>query len=140
MVVTEEIDALKVMAIDAKRYLIAPRFLALAIALPCLAVLADVAGIFGGLLVGVFGLDLSPVTYWNQTIETVLLSDILAGLLKSFVFANVIAVVCCHEGISLTGGPEEVGRATTRAVVISIILVIIADFAFTSIFYFVPKL
>lgn len=139
MVVTEEIDALKVMAVDSKRYLIAPRFLAMAIALPCLAILADVAGIFGGFLVGVFGLDLSPVSYWNRTVSTLLMSDIVTGLLKSFVFANVIAVVCCHEGITLRGGPEEVGRATTRAVVFSIILVIVADFAFTSIFYFVPR-
>lgn len=135
MVVTEEVDALTVLAIDPKRFLFAPRYVALAIALPCLATVADIAGIAGGFTVGVFGLDIGFEHYWRQTVEAILLKDLLTGLVKSFVFANVIAVVCCHMGLTLRGGPEEVGRATTRAVVLSIVLVIVTDFVFTALFY-----
>ncbi len=135
MVVTEEVDALRVMGLNPRRFLVAPRFAAMVLALPCLAILADLAGITGGFVVGVFGLDIGANHYWNQTITALYTSDILSGLVKSFVFANVIAVVACHCGLSLTGGPEQVGRATTRAVVSSIIIVILADFFFTSIFY-----
>lgn len=137
MVVTEEVDALRVMGLNPRRFLVAPRFAAMVLALPCLAILADLAGIFGGFVVGVFGLDIGANHYWNQTVTSLYTADILSGLVKSFVFANVIAVVACHCGLSLTGGPEEVGRATTRAVVTSIIIVILADFLFTSIFYLI---
>ena len=135
MVVTEEVDALRVMAIDPKRFLVAPRFAAMALALPCLVILADISGIAGGFAVGVFGLDLGPVHYWNQTVQALYLTDVASGLLKAFIFANVIAIVACNQGLGLRGGPEEVGRATTRAVVWSIVLVIISDFLFTIIFY-----
>ena len=137
MVVTEEVDALKVMAIDPKRFLFAPLSVAVAIALPCLTTVADLAGIAGGFLVGIFGLDIGFTHYWNETLKAVLMKDLLTGLMKSFVFANVIAVVCCYMGLGLRGGPEEVGKATTRAVVVSIVLVIVTDFVFTAFFYFV---
>jgi phospholipid/cholesterol/gamma-HCH transport system permease protein len=135
MVVTEEVDALKVMAIDPRRFLIAPRFAAMVIAMPLLAVLADVAGIFGGLAVGAVGLGISPSLYLEQTVRALFMSDVLTGLVKSFVFACVIAVISCQQGLSLRGGPEAVGRATTRAVVLSILIVIIADFCFTTLFF-----
>lgn len=135
MVVTEEVDALRMMAIDPKRFLVAPRFAAMVVALPCLTLIADLAGITGGFLVGTLGLDLGATHYWNQTLSAVYLSDILTGLVKAFVFANIIAVVACQKGLALRGGPEEVGRATTSAVVFSIIIVIVADFFFTSLFY-----
>ncbi len=135
MVVTEEVDALKVMGLNPRRFLVAPRFAAMLVALPCLVIISDLAGITGGFVVGVFGLDIGSTHYWNQTMQALYASDILTGLLKAFVFGNVIAVVACHSGLTLTGGPEEVGRSTTRAVVTSIIVVILADFLFTSIFY-----
>ncbi len=91
MVVTEEVDALKVMGLSVRRYLVAPRFAALVLALPCLAIVADVAGIAGGFVVGVFGLDLGATHYWNQTMSSLHLSDIVSGLFKSFALANVLA-------------------------------------------------
>jgi phospholipid/cholesterol/gamma-HCH transport system permease protein len=135
MVVTEEVDALTVLAIEPKRFLVAPRYLAMAIALPCLTTVADLAGVAGGFVVGTFGLDIGFTHYLNETLRAVLMKDLVTGLAKSLVFANVIAVVCCHMGLRLRGGPEEVGRATTRAVVLSIVLVIVADSLFTALFY-----
>jgi phospholipid/cholesterol/gamma-HCH transport system permease protein len=135
MVVTEEVDALKVMAVDPRRFLFAPRFTAMVIAMPLLAILADVAGIFGGLAVGTVGLGISPSIYMEQTVRALHMSDVLTGLVKSFVFACVIVVISCQQGLSLRGGPEAVGRATTRAVVLSILIVIVADFCFTTLFF-----
>jgi phospholipid/cholesterol/gamma-HCH transport system permease protein len=135
MVVTEEVDALRVMDVEPRRYLVAPRFAALALALPCLATLADVAGIAGGFAIATLGLGIGFEQYWTQTVTGLHMSDLVTGLIKSFVFANVIAIVSCHEGLAIRGGPEEVGRATTRAVVLSIILVIVSDFVFTTLFY-----
>ncbi len=137
MVVTEEVDALRVMAIDPRRFLVAPRFAALSLALPCLVVLSDAAGIFGGMAVGVFGLNLGVAHYWHETVQALYLSDIATGLVKAFVFGNVIAVVACHRGLSIRGGPEAVGRATTWALVTSIVVVIFADLLFTTFFYLV---
>jgi len=135
MVVTEEVDALRVMAIEPRRFLVAPRFVAMIVALPGLALLADAAGIFGGFMVGVVGLQISPSFYIQQTIESIHLSDVMTGLVKSFVFGCVIAVIACQQGLSLRGGPEAVGRATTRAVVLSILIVILADFFATTLFF-----
>ncbi|MCU0725936.1 MAG: MlaE family lipid ABC transporter permease subunit [Planctomycetes bacterium] len=136
MVVTEEVDALRVMDVEPRRFLVAPRFAALAVALPCLATLSDAAGIAGGFAVATVGLGIGFEHYWIQTVTGLHVSDLVTGLVKSFVFANVIAIVSCHEGLAIRGGPEEVGRATTRAVVTSIILVIVSDFVFTTLFYF----
>jgi phospholipid/cholesterol/gamma-HCH transport system permease protein len=137
MVVTEEVDALRVMAVDERRYLVAPRFAALALALPGLTIIADVAGIAGGFLIGVLGLEIGFSHYLSETVQSLHMSDILSGIFKSFIFANVIAVVSCHRGLSIRGGPEAVGRATPRAVVTSIIMIIVADVVFTMFFYLV---
>jgi phospholipid/cholesterol/gamma-HCH transport system permease protein len=137
MVVTEEIDALRTMGLNPMRYLVVPRCLALAIALPGLAVIADVVAIFGGMLIGVFNLGLSFPTYWNETLHAVQLSDFLTGVLKALVFGVVIANVGVFEGLHVKGGAEGVGRATTRAVVASILLIIVTDTVFTTLFYFV---
>jgi phospholipid/cholesterol/gamma-HCH transport system permease protein len=135
MVVTEEVDALRVMAIEPRRFLVAPRFVAMIVALPGLALLANAAGIFGGFAVGVVGLEISPSLYVQQTLEAIHLSDVMTGLVKSFIFGLVIAVIACQQGLNLRGGPEAVGRATTRAVVLSILIVILADFAATTLFF-----
>jgi len=135
MVVTEEVDALKVMAIEPRRFLVAPRFVAMIIALPGLALVADAAGIFGGFAIGVVGLEISPSLYIQQTIDAIHLSDVMTGLVKSFAFGCVIAVISCQQGLNIRGGPEAVGRATTRAVVLSILIVILADFFATTLFF-----
>jgi len=135
MVVTEEVEALEVMAVEPRRFLVAPRFAATAVVLPLLAVLSEVVGILGGLAVGVFALDLGLSHYLADTFQAIHLSDVVTGLVKSLVFANVIAVVSCYKGLTLRGGPEAVGRATTQAVVQSILLVIVFDFVFTTLFF-----
>ncbi|MCM8819640.1 MAG: ABC transporter permease [Candidatus Omnitrophica bacterium] len=136
MKVSEQIEALETMAINPVRFLAVPRFLALFFMLPCLTILGNLAGIFGGFLVGVGSLNINPELYLQTTFKYLKLKDIFTGLTKSFVFALIIALIGCYEGLNTKGGAEGVGRATTRAVVISFILIIFADCIITAIFYF----
>lgn len=135
MVVSEEIMALETMAIRPVPFLVVPRFIALAVMVPCLTILADCVGLFGGFCIGVGNLDISAGAYIHNTIEGLENQDIITGLVKSVGFAGVIALVSCHEGLAVSGGPEGVGAATTRSVVMSILLIIVTDLIFTIIFY-----
>lgn len=135
MRVTEELDALKTMALDPVAFLVAPKFIAMAVMLPCLAILADLLGILGGSLFGVIGGGYTFGGYMLATRDALLLRDITSGVVKSVVFGIVITAVGCHEGFSTGAGAEEVGRSTTSAVVISILLVIVIDLIFTGLFY-----
>lgn len=135
MVVGEEIMALQTMALRPTPFLVVPRVIALGAMLPCVTVIANVTGIFGGYCVGVFNLDLSHYQYINGTTETLTLTDLYTGLVKSIAFGLVIATVSCHEGLSVRGGAEGVGAATTRSVVYSILLIIVTDLVFTAIFF-----
>jgi phospholipid/cholesterol/gamma-HCH transport system permease protein len=135
MRVSEEIDALRALGVSATGLLVVPRLAALALALPCLALLADVAGVLGGLSVGVLVLDLPVAAYWNQTLAALSLADVLTGLFKASVFGATIALVGCHAGLAVTGGAAGVGRAATAAVVASIFLTILLDSLFTALFY-----
>ena len=136
MKVTEQIDALETLAAPPVKYLVAPRFLALFTMLPLLTIYADMVGITGGYAVSVYKLGLTHALYWRMTFDPMQLKDIFTGLFKSLVFASIISVISCFEGLRVQGGAEGVGRATTRAVVISFILIIVADAFFTVIFYF----
>ena len=135
MRVTEELDALEIMALDPVAFLVVPKFLAMAVMMPCLAVWADLMGILGGSVFGVVGGGFTFSGYLIATRDALLLRDITTGVLKSLVFGMVITAVGCHEGFSTGAGAEEVGRTTTSAVVISILLVIIIDLIFTTLFY-----
>lgn len=135
MVISQEIDALQTMAISPIRFLVVPKVVALVTMLPLLTVVSDVAGILGGYLVGVFGLDLGSDPYLTQTVQSLLISDVLTGLIKSVVFALIIAFVGAYKGFTVHGGPEAIGRATTSAVVTAIILSIVANAIFTAFFY-----
>ncbi len=135
MVVSEEIMALETMAVRPVPFLVVPRFIALMVMLPCLTILADIVGILGGFCVGVGNLEISAGAYINNTLEGLANQDIITGLIKSVGFAAVIAIVACHEGLSVRGGPEGVGTATTRSVVMAILLIILTDLMFTIIFY-----
>ena len=137
MVVNEEVDALETMGLHPIKFLVAPKFIAMALMQPCLTIIADLVGIFGGFLVSVFSLKMNPHLYFVYMIEYLLMKDITAGLIKSVVFGSIIAVVGCHYGFSVSGGADSVGKATTASVVTSIFLVIVANFAFAVIFYFV---
>jgi phospholipid/cholesterol/gamma-HCH transport system permease protein len=135
MRVTEELDALQTMALDPVAFLVVPKFVAMAVMLPCLAILADLMGILGGSLFGVIGGGFTFGGYMLATRDALLLRDISSGVIKSVVFGMVITAVGCHEGFATGAGAEEVGRSTTSAVVISILLVIVIDLTFTGLFY-----
>ncbi|MEA2624776.1 MAG: phospholipid/cholesterol/gamma-HCH transport system permease protein [Candidatus Binatota bacterium] len=136
MVVSEEIDAMRTMAISPVRFLVVPKVLALALVMPLLTTLSNAAGILGGYLVGIAALQLSSDAYVSQTVQSLFLNDVITGLAKSVVFAVLIGFVGVYKGLSVRGGPEAVGRATTSSVVTSIILCIVANAAFTALFYF----
>ena len=136
MKVTEQIDALETLAANPVKYLVAPRFIALLVMLPLLTIYADAIGIFGGYLVGIFKLGLSHTLYMKMTFIPLELKDIFTGLFKTVIFAMIICVISCDQGLRVQGGAEGVGAATTRAVVFSFIYIIIADAMFTAIFYF----
>ena len=136
MKVSEEIDALDVMAIDPVDFLVAPKFLAMVVMLPCLTIWANTMGILGGGLFGVAQADFTWGRYIQVSIESLYIRDIVSGLIKSVMFGVTITAVGCLEGLTTGGGAEQVGRSTTRAVVISILLVVAVDLIFTGIFFF----
>ncbi len=137
MRVTEQIDALETLGCDPIRYLVVPRWIALAIMLPLLTIYADIIGIMGGYIVGVYKLGLGSNLYWSMTWEPLKLKDIFTGLFKAEIFAAIISTIACFEGFETTGGAEGVGRSTTLSVVVSFILIIAADCFCTALFYFV---
>jgi phospholipid/cholesterol/gamma-HCH transport system permease protein len=136
MKVSEEIDALEVMAIDPAHFLVAPKFLAMIVMLPCLTIWANTMGIFGGALFGVAQANFTLGRYIQASIDSLYVRDIFSGLIKSVMFGVTITAVGCLEGLSTDGGAEQVGRSTTRAVVISILMVVVVDLIFTGIFFF----
>ena len=137
MKVTEEIDALETMAISPIRFLVTPKFLAMILMLPCLTIWANAMGILGGSLFGVAKADFTFVSYVKASLDSLLLRDIMTGLVKSVMFGITITAVGCQEGLDTGAGAEQVGRSTTRAVVISIFLVVLVDLVFTTLFFFV---
>jgi phospholipid/cholesterol/gamma-HCH transport system permease protein len=139
MKVTEEIDALETMAIHPVDFLVKPKFLAMIVMLPCLTIWAISMGIFGGALFGVAQAGFTLRRYLQASLDALFLRDIASGLIKSVMFGITITAVGCHEGLSTGAGAEQVGRATTRAVVVSIFLVILVDLVFTALFFFVSE-
>jgi phospholipid/cholesterol/gamma-HCH transport system permease protein len=135
MVVTEEIDALRTMALDPVEFLLAPKFLAALIVLPCLTIICNMCGILAGGVFMRFSTNMELGVYLRSVVHSMVLSDVLTGLVKSLAFATIIVQVGCLEGFRVQGGPDAVGRSTTSAVVKSTFLVILADVGFTAIFY-----
>jgi phospholipid/cholesterol/gamma-HCH transport system permease protein len=136
MKVSEEIDALETMAIDPVHFLVAPKFIAMVVMLPCLTIWALAMGVFGGSIFGVLRADFTWVGYIKASLDALFLRDVTTGLLKSVMFGVTITAVGCLEGLLTAGGAEQVGRSTTRAVVVSIFLVILVDLIFTTLFFF----
>ncbi len=134
MQVNGEIDALRTMGFGPMRYLVVPRTLALIVVLPLLTVLADLAGMAGGLVVGVSNLDLTVRGYLFQTARVVSVWDVSSGLIKSVVFGLVISLIACQQGLATSGGAEGVGRRTTSAVVASLFALILIDALATVLF------
>ncbi len=136
MKAAEEVDALVSMGINPVRFLVAPKLIALMIMLPALTIFSDFIGILGGLLLSKAVLDINPSNYFQQTINALLIKDVMTGLVKAWAFGVVITVVGAYQGFKVEGGAEEVGRRTTASVVASIFLVIIFDLFFTTLFYY----
>ncbi len=128
MRVTEQIDALYTLATNPMKYLVVPRFLASTIMMFFLSALGMYVGIVGGYFVGVKVLGANPVTYINQSINNTEVQDIWYGLIKSTVFGAVVGLIGCYKGFNTAGGAEGVGKATTGAVVISCMLILILDY------------
>lgn len=136
MVVTEEVDALRAMAVDPVDFVLVPKYVAMLAMMPCLTVVAVFAGIVGGGVFASFALDMALPMYLRRTLEILLMRDLVSGLVKAVVFGTIVVHVGCLEGFLVRGGPEGVGRATTDAVVKSIFLVVFADLICTAFFYF----
>ncbi|MFA5095739.1 MAG: ABC transporter permease [Candidatus Omnitrophota bacterium] len=137
MQVTEQIDALETLATNPIKYLVVPRFIALSIMLPLLTLYSDAIGILGSYMICVFKLGISSDMYLRVTAEALFYKDLFTGLFKTIFFGMIIALVSCYEGFNVQGGAEGVGRATTRSVVFSFIMIIMADCFFTALFYFI---
>jgi len=134
MQVNEEVAAMRTLGLDPVEVLVLPRINALLITLPLLTFLADVAGILGGAIMAVAALDLSLVQFIRQFKEAAEFKHFLVGMVKAPVFAYIIALVGCFEGLRVSGSAESVGRMTTKAVVEAIFLVILADALFSILF------
>jgi len=134
MAVTQQVDAIRVMAADPVKKLVLPRVTATFIVLPLLTILAIMLGILGGLLVAVVELNVSASFYFTHVMRTVTLQDLFTGVGKSFFFALIISVIACYNGLNTRGGATGVGRATTETVVMASIGVLVSDFFITKIF------
>src|SRR5437667_496431 len=131
MRVTEQIDALRTLATHPVDYLIVPRLMALYIALPLLTAESIAVGIGAGYLIGVQLLGIDATYLWNNMLKYTNTSDVIIGLIKSFVFGGLVAMISCYKGMTCGEGAEGVGRATTEAVVYSSITILISNFFLT---------
>lgn len=135
MQVTEQIDALYTLATNPIKYLIVPRFLATLIIMPILTVFSDVVGILGGYLISVNLLGSNPTTYVRRTFDYMDLEDVYIGLFKACIFGMIISIIGCYQGFNTQGGAEGVGKATTKAVVLASLLILIANYFVTALFF-----
>ncbi|ABQ25245.1 MlaE family ABC transporter permease [Geotalea uraniireducens] len=133
MRITEQIDALETMALEPCKYLVSPKLLAAIISLPLLCAIFDVVGIYGGYLVGVKLLGVNPGAYFHEMEKSVEWKDVYSGIIKSVSFGVIIAWICCYKGYFAGHGAEGVSRATTAAVVMSSVMVLIWDYFLTSV-------
>ncbi len=131
MQVTEQIDALKTMAVNPNRYLIAPRFLAGIFMMPLLTIFSIVLGIFGGYLISVYFFGMAPSSYFDPMPIHITLFDFSIGVIKAFVFGVFIITISCYKGMNTSGGAAGVGRATTQSVVIAYCCILLSNFVLT---------
>lgn len=135
MRVTEQIDALTTLATNPFKYLVAPRLIAGLLMLPCLVLVADVIGVFGGYLIGTYKLGFNPGVYIHRTWEFLQIQDVISGLVKAAVFGFLIALMGCYHGYHSKGGAQGVGTATTAAVVSASILILTFNYIITELFF-----
>lgn len=135
MRVTEQIDALVVMAVDPVRYLVVPRIVAALAMVPLLCVISDFVGILGGYFVGVGLLGINAGTYISNTVKYLELFDIYSGLVKAACFGLILSSIGCYKGFNARGGAQGVGRATTEAVVLASVLILVNDYFLTAMMF-----
>ncbi len=135
MVVTQQIDAIRALGTSPIKKIVIPRVLGCLIAIPFLATIANLVGVAGSLLVGVHELGLDPGFYYEKILATVVARDYLTGIGKTFFFGFFIAIISCYYGMNVRGGTRGVGMATTNAVVMSSITILISDFFLTKLFF-----
>ncbi|HXT77127.1 MAG TPA: ABC transporter permease [Candidatus Eisenbacteria bacterium] len=133
MLVTEQVDAMRAMGTDPSRKLITPRVLATILVLPLLTALNDFVGLLGGCVASVFSLRLGAVEFWTRAIDALEFPDIMQGMMKPIVYGFILSTVGCYKGLTVRGGTQGVGRATTQAVVVSNIMIIAADVFLTKV-------
>jgi phospholipid/cholesterol/gamma-HCH transport system permease protein len=133
MRVYQEVDALRTMNINPVHYLVLPRLIAIAVALPLLVIFAILVGWLGGAIVAETNshIEIPFQAFWANLRDVVELKDVANGLFKSFCFALIIGIVSCHQGLTTIGGPRGIGRSVTKAVVNSIVLIVIFDYVLT---------
>jgi phospholipid/cholesterol/gamma-HCH transport system permease protein len=135
MRVTEQIDALTTLSTDPFKYLVWPRLMAGLLMLPLLVIVADIIGVFGGYIVGIYKLGFGPYEYINNTLEFLETEDVVSGLVKAAVFGFLVALMGCYQGYHSEGGARGVGAATTKAVVSASILILTANYVVTELFF-----
>ena len=135
MRVTEQIDALSTLSTNPFKYLVVPRLLAGLLMLPCLVLVADIIGVFGGFVVSVYKLGFNPAAYITNTYDFMKPLDVISGLVKAAVFGFLIALMGCYAGYYSKGGAQGVGTATTNAVVSSSILILTFNYVLTELFF-----
>lgn len=135
MKVTQQIDALEIMAFDPYKYLGSPILLAFLVDLPLLTLLSDISGIFGGYFVSTRIFHVNSYVYWEKMRQLTTFHDIYGGLYKAIVYAIVVSTVSLYFGFNVKGGNEGVGRATTNSVVLSSMLVLVLDYFTTAIIF-----
>lgn len=135
MRVTEQVDALTTLSTNPFKYLVAPRILAGMTMLPLLVFVADIIGILGGYIVGVYQLDFNPANYLQNTYDFISALDIVSGLVKASVFGFIVTLMGCYHGYYSKGGAQGVGQATTNAVVSASILILLFNYILTGIFF-----
>jgi phospholipid/cholesterol/gamma-HCH transport system permease protein len=131
MVVTEQVDAMRAMGTDPSRKLVTPRVLAGIMMLPLLTALNDFIGLLGGCVASVFTLRLNAVEFWTRAINALDFADVMQGMMKPLVYGFILATVGCYKGLTVRGGTQGVGRATTQAVVVASVMIIGADLFLT---------
>lgn len=136
MVVTEEIDALRIMGIPPLRYLVVPKLLAITLTQPLLTAFANAFGILGSFVVATTAMDVAPVPFFIRLEQALLMKDLITGLVKSILFAWLILTIAAATGFETRGGPDAVGRSTTTSVVAGIVAIIAADAVTSLVFYF----
>lgn len=137
MVVTEQVDAMRALGTDPIRKLVTPRMVAMVTMLPLLVAVADFLGLIGGFLVSYFTLRLGAVEFWTRATNALEFGDLVQGFSKPIIFGFIISTIGCFQGLRVKGGTQGVGRATTSAVVISSVIVLVIDFFLTKVLLYV---